>query len=92
MRRDIKIPHSRMTKTYSVTLVGYCEAYVTSHKKPFASCYGGIRLPFYVYRCISWAAQWEVSYTLKFVSQNKQRDRIIFQMPRECCKPDLEEK
>ena len=40
---DIKIPHSRMTKTCWETLVT-CEMYATSDKRPFVPCVRGIRL------------------------------------------------
>ena len=38
VRGDIKIPHSRMTKTCRETLV--CEMYAASHKRPFVPYVG----------------------------------------------------
>ena len=43
LKGDVKIPHSRMTKTCLETLVT-CEMYATSHKRPFVPSVGGNRL------------------------------------------------
>ena len=61
---DVKIPHSRMTKTCWETLVT-CEMYVTSHKRPFVPSVGGIGLLCNVWAegPVSFLKRWQRSLT-----------------------------
>ena len=45
---DVKIPHIRMTKPVGKHLLPFSEAYVTSHKGPFALSVSAFGLQYYI--------------------------------------------